>query len=91
MIAPIKKGVYITEIAGLGTGMNANSGDFSCQAEGYMIEDGKVTTPLNLITLSGNLFKMLNDIRDLDNEAKMDESGMAVPAVYIKSMNIGGE
>ena len=91
MIAPIKKGIYITEIAGLGTGMNANSGDFSCQAEGYMIEDGKVTTPLNLITLSGNLFKMLNDIRDLDNEAKMDESGMAVPAVYIKSMNIGGE
>ena len=91
MIAPIKKGVYITEIAGLGTGMNPSSGDFSCQAEGYMIEDGKVTTPLNLITLSGNLFKMIKEIKALDNDAKLDESGMSVPNFYIKSMSIGGE
>ena len=91
MIAPIKKGVYITEIAGLGTGMNANSGDFSCQAEGFLIEDGKIGAPLNLITLSGNLFKMLNDIKDLDNDTRMTESGIAVPNAYIKSLNIGGE
>jgi PmbA protein len=57
MIAPIKEGVFITEIAGLGTGMNAQSGDFSCQAQGFMIRDGKLAEPLNLITLSGNLLQ----------------------------------
>ena len=93
MIAPIKEGVYITEIAGLGTGMNSTSGDFSCQAEGYMIEDGKVTTPLNLITISGNLFKLLNDIKEFDSNAGMLPNGSAISVgdCYIKSLNIGGE
>ena len=91
MIAPIEKGVYITEIAGLGTGMNSTSGDFSCQAEGYMIENGKITKPLNLITMSGNLFKMFNNIKEFDNNCKMDDSGTAIGDVYIKSLNIGGK
>ncbi|MCR5079013.1 MAG: TldD/PmbA family protein [Bacilli bacterium] len=91
MIAPIKRGVYITEIAGLGTGMNASSGDFSCQAEGYMIEEGKLTSPLNLITLSGNLFKMFNEIKEFDNNCKMNDSGTAIGDLYIKSLNIGGK
>jgi PmbA protein len=91
MIAPIEKGVYITEIAGLGTGMNSTSGDFSCQAEGYMIENGKITKPLNLITMSGNLFKMFNNIKEFDNNCKMNDSGTAIGDVYIKSLNIGGK
>ncbi|HBS02609.1 MAG TPA: TldD/PmbA family protein, partial [Firmicutes bacterium] len=50
LISDIKEGVYITDVAGLQTGMNANSGDFSCQAEGFLIKDGKLDKPLNLIT-----------------------------------------
>lgn len=91
MIAPIKEGVYITEVQGLGTGMNANSGDFSCQAEGYMIRDGKVAEPLTLITLSGNLLKMLGDLREFDNRAKMTVGSISVADAYIKSLNIGGK
>ncbi|MCR5491688.1 MAG: TldD/PmbA family protein, partial [Bacilli bacterium] len=91
MISGIKEGVFITEIAGLGTGMNTNSGDFSCQAEGYMIRDGKVAEPLNLITLSGNLLKMLNDIKAFDNNVHLNEGGMSIADLYIKSMPIGGK
>ncbi len=91
MITPIKKGVYITEIAGLGTGMNAQSGDFSCQAQGFMIENGKLSTPLNLITISGNLLKMLNDIKALDNNVVLRLNSIACPDVLIKKMAIGGK
>lgn len=91
LISPIKEGVYITEIAGLGTGMNANSGNFSCQAEGYMIRDGKVAEPLNLITLSGNLFKMLEDLKGFSNRTEIDDSSISVGDAYIKSMSIGGK
>ncbi len=91
MIAPIKEGVYITEVAGLGTGMNAQSGNFSCQAEGFMIRDGKLAEPLNLITLSGNLLKMLNDIKDIDKEAETRLSGTTIPHLYISKMSIGGK
>ncbi len=91
MIAPIEKGVYITEIAGLGTGMNSQSGDFSCQAQGFMIENGKLTTPLNLITISGNLLKMLGDIKDIDNNVVLRLNSIASPDVLIKKMSIGGK
>ena len=91
MIADIHEGVFITEIAGLETGMNERSGDFSCQAEGYMIRDGKIAEPLNLITLSGNLLKMLMDLKAFDNEAKLDEGGTSIANMYIKSMSIGGK
>lgn len=91
LIGGIKEGVYITEIAGLGTGMNTNSGDFSCQAEGYMIRNGKVAEPLNLITLSGNLIKMLSDIKGFDNNVYMNSAGMSIADLYIKSMSIGGK
>lgn len=91
MISGIEKGVYITEIAGLGTGMNETSGDFSCQAEGFLIENGKITRPLNLITLSGNLLKMLKDIKEFDNNVKLTVGAITLSDVLIKKMSIGGE
>lgn len=91
MIAPIKEGVYITEIEGLGTGMNAQSGDFSCQAQGFMIRDGKLAEPLNLITLSWNLLKMLDGVKDLDNRAKLMTNSINCPDVLVKTMSIGGK
>ena len=90
MISPIKKGVYITDIQGLGTGMNDTSGDFSCQAEGFLIEDGKLTKPLTLITLGGNLVDMLLNVKDLDNNLSKEGSDAYVPDVYVKKMAIGG-
>lgn len=91
MIAPIKEGVYITELAGLGTGMNSQSGDFSCQAEGFMIRDGKVAEPLNLITLSGNLLKMLKGLKGFSSRVELKTSSISVADAYIKSMSIGGK
>ena len=90
MISSIKDGVYITDIMGLGTGMNTSNGDFSCQAEGFRIRDGKLTEPLALITLSGNLLKMLADIKEFDREVKMTTDAISTANVFIKKMNIGG-
>ena len=91
VIAPIHEGVYITEIEGLGTGMNAQSGDFSCQAQGFMIREGKLAEPLNLITLSGNLVKMLEDVKGFDNRMKLTLESVECADVYIKKMSIGGK
>ena len=91
LIAPIEDGVYITEIMGLGTGLNPRSGDFSCQAEGFHIVNGKIAEPLTLITLSGNLLKMFRDLKGFCNDAKLTLGGTTLADCYIKSMNIGGK
>ncbi len=91
LIAPISEGVYITDIQGLGTGMNSTTGDFSCQASGYLIKDGKIDRAVTLITVGGNLVKMLQDVKELSSRLSLDGSSAIVPDAYIKKMQIGGE
>lgn len=90
MIAPIETGVYITELEGLGTGMNSRSGNFSCQAQGFLIKNGKLDRPLTLITISGNLISLLKDIVEIDSETELLIQGVSSPNVLIKKMPIGG-
>ena len=87
----IKDGIQITNVQGLHAGMNPLSGDYSLQASGYRIENGKITTPVKLITIAGNIFKMFNDIVDLGNDEYVTPGGMSSVSVYIKSLAISGK
>jgi PmbA protein len=91
MVSHLKQGVFITEIEGLGTGMNEESGDFSCQAQGFMIREGQLAEPLNLITLSGNLLAMLKEVKTFDNAFKLNDNSVSCADVLIKKMAIGGK
>ena len=87
----IKDGIQITSVQGLHSGMNPLSGDFSLQASGYRIENGKITTPVNLITVAGNIFKMFNDIVEVGNDVFVSYGGMSTPSIVIKSLAISGK
>ena len=41
-------------------GLNPKSGDFSLQAQGFFVKDGKKAGPLGLFTVTGNLFTLFN-------------------------------
>ena len=56
-----------------------------------MIRDGKIAEPLNLITISGNLFKMFKDLKGFSNRTEIDDSAVSVGDAYIKSLSIGGK
>ena len=59
MVADIDKGILITELQGLHSGLNSVSGDFSLAALGFLIQDGKISRPVEQITMAGNYFDML--------------------------------
>lgn len=84
----IKNGVYITSISGLHAGLNPNSGDFSLQAEGYHIEDGKVTSPLSLITVGGNLVEVFSNVLGIGNNAVLQYSSVSTPSIAIKGLKV---
>ena len=71
--------------------MNALSGDFSLQASGYRIEDGKITTPVNLITIAGNLFEVFKNIEEVGSDLTLSMGGTLAPSVVIKSLAISGK
>lgn len=87
----VKNGVQITSVQGLHAGMNPLSGDFSLQASGYLIEDGKITKPINLITIAGNLFKMFADISEIGSDVFVTYGGLSTPSVVIKKLAISSK
>ena len=91
IVAKINNGIQITNVQGLHAGMNPLSGNFSLQASGYRIEDGKITTPVNLITIAGNLFEVFKDIDEVGNDLTLSYSGILTPSVSVKKLAISGK
>lgn len=91
IIHNISNGILIKEVSGLHSGVNGISGDFSLLAEGFLIENGTLTKPLEQITVSGNYFNMMKNIKNLANDLKFSTSGIGSPSVFVGKLDIAGE
>lgn len=91
LLTKLNEGIYITSLEGLHAGLNAKSGDFSLQAEGFHIQNGKIGSPLTLFTVSGNLFKIFNNIIAIGNDSKLLLSSTTAPSIAIKGLKLSSE
>ncbi len=91
IFAQIGNGVYITEVMGVHASLNPTSGNFSLQANGFMIENGKRGVPLTLITVAGNLLTLFMDVKEVANDNELLPSGYDVPSLFIKKLTISGK
>ncbi len=91
MISDIDKGLMVTEVQGLHSGLNTISGDFSLSASGFVIENGEIDRPVNQITIAGNFFDMLNDVEALANDLKFGLGAIGAPSMKIKQLSVAGE
>lgn len=91
LFATIDNGVYITSLVGLHAGVETVSGDFSLQAAGFEIVDGKKGRAVDMLVVSGNFFKLLNDLEMIANDFKFGMYGVGTAAVKIKELTIGGK
>ena len=87
----VNHGVYVTEVSGLHAGLNSQSGNFSLQSTGFLIEDGKKGKPLDLITVSGNLLDLFKDIIEVGSNVEVTPGGTSAPSVVVKKLNITGK
>ena len=90
LFAAVGNGIYITSVAGLHAGLNAQSGNFSLQASGFLIEDGKKTTPVDLITIGGNLIDVFKDVQIVGGDVK-ELIGLSTPSLVIKKIKVSGK
>lgn len=90
----IEKGVYIINVAGLHSGLNPVSGDFSLSAHGFEILNGRINRPINQITIAGNIYELLKDIVAIGDDLKFGFPGnghFGSPSIKIKSIAVAGE
>ena len=85
-------GLYVTEVAGLHSGVNPVSGTFSVGASGRLIENGEPSSPVRELTIASDLVSMLLAVRALGSEARWVPFGGSVkaPPLLIAEMSVSG-
>ena len=91
LFAEIGNGVYITEVSGLHSGMNPQSGNFSLQSTGFLIKDGKKDRGLDLITVSGNIVDLFKDIQAVGSDVRVFPSEVSCSSVIVKKIIVSGK
>lgn len=89
IIKSVKSGLYLTEM--FGAGVNSVTGDFSQGASGFWIENGKLTFPVQEITIAGNVLKVLKNVQAIGNDLSFKLGSIASPTLLISEITVGGE
>lgn len=88
LIASLDNGVLITNLAGLHSGTNTISGDFSVAATGFHIKDGKISSPVKQMTIAGNFFDLINDIEEIGSDLHFRPGGYGSPSLRVKELSV---
>jgi PmbA protein len=92
LLAAAGEGVYVTDVAGLHSGVNPVTGVFSVGASGRIIRDGALAEPVREFTIAGELVGMLGAVSAAGAEARWVPFGGSVstPPLLIAEMAISG-
>jgi PmbA protein len=86
------EGVFVTDVAGLHSGVNPVTGVFSVGASGRAIRGGELGEPLREFTIASDLVSMLGAVRAAGAESRWVPFGGSVstPPLLIGEMTVAG-
>jgi PmbA protein len=90
LVAGIDDGVLIQDVAGLHSGVNPVSGDFSTGAEGLRIRHGEVAEPLREFTMASTLQRMLHDVTAVGADVEWLPMSAAGVSLVIDDLTVSG-
>ena len=88
LVESLDEAVIITKLAGLHSGANAVSGDFSVAANGFYVKDGKIQSPVKQMTIAGNFFDLLKNIQEVGSDLYFSTSGIGSPSLLLKELSV---
>ena len=85
-------GLYLTSLQGLHAGANVQSGDFSLQADGFLVQGGVKTAPIKNFTVADNFFRLLKKIDAVSGEVKFGVgSDYGSPEILFTDIAVSGK
>jgi PmbA protein len=86
------EGLFVTDVAGLHSGVNPVSGTFSVGASGRLIEGGEPGTPVRELTIASDLVSMLRAVSEVGSQGRWVPFGGSVkaPPILVGEMAISG-
>ncbi len=92
LLAEADEGVFVTDVAGLHSGVNPVTGVFSVGASGRAIRGGELAEPVREFTIAGELIAMLGAVREAGAESRWVPFGGSVrtPPLLVAELSISG-
>ncbi len=90
LVSLVGDGVLVQDVAGLHSGVNPVSGDFSTGAEGLRIRDGALAEPLREFTIASTLQRMLRDVQAVGGDLEWLPMSAAGVSLVIDDVTVSG-
>jgi PmbA protein len=90
LLAEVGDGILVSSVAGLHSGVNPVSGDFSTGAEGLRIVDGVLGQPLREFTIASTLQRMLKDVVAVGNDVEWLPMSAAGVSLVLRDISVSG-
>ena len=87
----MKDGIVITSLAGMHAGIDFVTTNFSLQAKGYLVKDGKKDRPVTLITIAGNFLDLMNHVHAVGSDLDWSYRSVAAPSVLFDGIAVSGK
>ena len=91
LMAEMGEGLVIDDLAGLHAGIDAVTGNFSLQCAGYLVENGKRSRSISLITIADNFLELMKKVKTIGSDLEWGLSGVVAPSILFTECAIGGE
>ena len=91
MIKKLNNGIIIDEAYGFHAGVDKKTGVISVQAEGILVENGKLTKGLNMIILSTNIFEVFKNVCEVGNDLTKEYLSVTAPSLLLENITIAGK
>lgn len=90
LIAGVDEGLLVFSLAGLHSGVNPVSGDFSVGVEGRLIRGGELAEPVGECTLGSTLQRLLLDVSRVGGDLTHLPSGVSTPSLIVSDVVLSG-
>lgn len=90
LIGSVELGLLVNSFAGLHSGVNPVSGDFSVGADGVMIRNGELAEPVRELTLASTIQRMLAAVLGVGADLEFLPGGSTMPTVIVGDMSVSG-
>ena len=88
LVHSIDEGILVTQLAGLHSGANPISGDFSVAANGFYIKNGKIKTPLKQMTIAGNFYELLKNMEQVGADLTFSLGKIGSPSIIVHRLPV---
>lgn len=91
LVKELYNGIIIDEAYGFHAGVDKKTGNISVQAEGLLVQNGKITKGLNMIILSTNFFEVFTNVIEVGNDLSKFSLSVSTPSLLLDNITIAGK